>query len=346
MLEPAPLEILILTGPLGAGKTTVANRLLKREAEAGRKVAVLINEFGGVSVDDVLISTQFGAGGLELAGITNLLNGCACCSLRSEVVETLAAWCALPPEVRPDRVLMETTGLADPTDLVDLELEPLLRGRIRLAGCLTVISCLTPLHHLQQRLLLHHQAALASLVYLSKADLDPSLAMAWESQLRAAFPGIALAHSRMGEAAPGSPDPWEGDLQPRPATSTGGSSFARARSFTLAWDHPLDPAGLEALFLGPVNPGELLRAKGIAAFAGWPPRPDGSDRWAFQVADGRVEITPLPLAADGTPLETMAVLIGTDLDFKAWGKALRDLEQPPPGARRKAVLPSPNPGRS
>ena len=55
MIEPAPLDILIVTGPLGAGKTTVVNRLLKAEVAAGRRVAVLINEFGAISVDGALV---------------------------------------------------------------------------------------------------------------------------------------------------------------------------------------------------------------------------------------------------------------------------------------------------
>ena len=77
MAEPA-LEVLIVTGPLGSGKTTVVNRLLKREIAEGRKVAVLINEFGTVSVDGALVSAERP----ELAGITNLVNGCVCCSLK------------------------------------------------------------------------------------------------------------------------------------------------------------------------------------------------------------------------------------------------------------------------
>jgi len=102
----------------------------------------------------------------QLAGIANLVNGCACCSLKADVVSALAGWCDLPEAVRPQRVVLETTGLADPTDLVDLEHEPTLEGRLRLAGCLTVVSCLTPLDHLVQKPLLRRQTALASLVYL------------------------------------------------------------------------------------------------------------------------------------------------------------------------------------
>lgn len=333
---PSPLEVLIVTGPLGAGKTTAVNHLLKTEVAAGRRVAVLINEFGAVSVDGSLV----GAERPELAGVENLVNGCVCCSLRDDVIATLRAWCDQPEDTRPHRVVLETTGLADPTDLVDLEREPALEGRLRLAGLLTVLSCLGPVDHLKSRPLLHRQAALASLIYLSKADLDPSAAVAWEGELRATFKRIPLVHSRQGVPAGGSPDPWRGDVGPVPEgwTPSSGTSFAEARSITLHWDHPLDPAALESLFLAPPPQGELLRAKGVCAFAGWAPRNDGSDRWAFQLADGRLEVSPLPLQADGTAAACAGVVIGTGLDGTFWKKSLRDLERPPAGARRKVVL--------
>jgi G3E family GTPase len=331
-----PLDILIVTGPLGAGKTTVVNRLLKAEVAAGRRVAVLINEFGAISVDGTLVDAALP----ELAGVENLVNGCACCSLRPDVVATLRTWCDLPADQRPERVVLETTGLADPTDLLDLELEPELTGRLRLAGLLTLVSCLTPVDHLRTKPLLHRQAALASLLYLSKADLDPSAAVAWEGELRSAFRHLPLVWTRHGQPPAGSPDPWQGDVKPLPAGWAAPStlSFAEARALTLHWDHPVDPAALEALLLAPPLTGTLLRAKGVCAFAGWPPRHDGSDRWAFQLADGRLEISPLPLGSDGTALACAAVVIGTGLDGATWKKNLRSLERPPEGARRKVVL--------
>ena len=326
------LDVLLVTGPLGSGKTTVVNRLLKMELEAGRRVAVLINEFGAVSVDGLLVDRP------ELAGIANLVDGCACCSLKADVVATLGAWCDLAPERRPQRVVLETTGLADPTDLVDLEEEPVLAGRLRLAGCLTVLSALTPLDHLVRKPLVRHQTALASLVYVSKADLDPAMALAWESQIRQAFQGHAVVPSRQGLAPAGSPDPWAG-LRPPPLQEASASpGFAQARALTLRWDHPVDAEALEALFLRPPSRGELLRAKGVCAFHGWPARHDGSDRWLFQLADGRLELSPLPMPPGGLPAPMAAVVIGLDLAWGDWQGELRRLERPAQGARHKAVL--------
>lgn len=328
------VEVLIVTGPLGAGKTTAVNRLLKLEAAAGRRVAVLINEFGAVSVDGALVNTQRP----ELAGVADLVGGCACCSLREDVVQVLAAWCGQPEGERPQRVVLETTGLADPSDLVDLELEPALEGKLRIAGVLTVVSALSPLHHLQERTLMRRQAAMASLLHLSKTDLDPSAAMAWESQLRAAHPRLPMVRLWEGAPPPEAPDPWSlGASEARPGSAEG-PSFGSAKAFHVAFDHPVDPEALETLFQGPGPGGELLRAKGVVRFEGWPPRADGSDRWSFQVADGRLEIAPLPLPPDGKPAPTLAVLIGLGLDGTAWRQALRRLERAPEGSRKKVVL--------
>jgi G3E family GTPase len=323
------LEVLIVTGPLGSGKTTVVNRLLKAEIAGGRRAAVLINEFGAVSVDGALVDAERP----ELADIANLVDGCVCCSLRGDVVATLAGWCGQPEGRRPERVVLETTGLADPTDLVDLEEDPALAGRMRLAGCLTVVSALTPLAHFR-RPLLRRQAALASQVYVSKADLDPSLAMAWESELRAAFPGHRIQAARMGVTAE-PVDPWAGGLPAAPDSGREPLGFGGARSLTLRWDHPVDPEGLEALFLRPPAQGELLRAKGVCAFSGWPARHDGSDRWAFQWADGRLEVSPLPLPPGGEPAPLAAVVIGLDLAWDGWRTELRRLERPPAGTRHR-----------
>lgn len=332
------VEVLLVTGPLGAGKTTAVNRLLKLEIASGRRVAVLINEFGAVSVDGGLV----GAERPELSGIADLVGGCACCSLREDVVKVLSDWCSQDEGLRPDRIVLETTGLADPTELMDLELDPKLAGRLRIAGVLTVLSALTPLHHLQERTLLRRQAAMASLLAVSKADLDPSAALAWESQLRISRPGLVLMRLWKGEPPEGAPDPWAGTLAAKPAEGGEGPSFGAARAFHVAFDHPVDPDALEALFEDPNARGdlggELLRAKGIVRFDGWPPRADGSDRWSFQVADGRLEIAPLPSPPGGILPPAMAVVIGLGLDGAAWKRALRRLERAPAGARKKVVL--------
>ena len=191
------LEVLMVTGPLGSGKTTVVNRLLKAELARGSRVAVLINEFGAVSVDGLLVD----ADRPELADIANLVDGCACCSLRADVVAILAGWCDLPAGSRPAAGGAGNHRAGGPhrpggPGPGTAPGRPHAPGRLHHRGLGPA-----PLDHLAQRPLLRRQTALASLVYVSKADLDPSLAMAWESQIRAAFPGHPIRASRMGVAA-------------------------------------------------------------------------------------------------------------------------------------------------
>ena len=186
--------------------------------------------------------------------------------------------------------------------------------------------------------LVRRQIALASLVFVSKADIDPSMAFAWESQIRAAFQGHALQSTRMGVAPAGSPDPWAGILPQHGEKPSEGPSFQQARALTFHWQHPLDADSLETLFLRRPERGEVLRAKGVCSFQGWPVRNDGSDRWLFQLADGRLEITPLPPLASGELAARSAVVIGLDLLWSEWKAQLRTLERAPLGARQKRPL--------
>jgi G3E family GTPase len=331
------MDLLIVTGPLGSGKTTAVNRLLRESLDQGFKVALLVNEFGETSVDGTLLLPFRN----ELEGIANLVNGCACCSLRSDLVRVLEEWAKLPQGQRPDRVVLETTGLADPTDLVDLEHDAPLRGRLRLAGVLTVLSCLVPTEELLVDPVLRHQITLASTLYLSKGDVDAEAESRWLTRLNEDFPMVPVIRARHGEADQGAPDPWAGDVPVRlrdPMAVTKLTSFGSARSFTLSWDHPIDPQKLEALLKTPPAGGRLLRAKGVCTFAGWPERNDGSDRWVFQYSDWRVDLMPFPSLPDTNPPERTAVIIGRDLDAAAWRAALRSLEVVPKGARRKIGL--------
>lgn len=103
------IQIDIIAGFLGAGKTTLINKLLD-EAYIGEKVVVLENEFGAVSVDGDLIDTESKAG----VRIKEIANGCICCTLRSSLTSGLIEICR---DIAPDRILIEPTGLADLEDI-------------------------------------------------------------------------------------------------------------------------------------------------------------------------------------------------------------------------------------
>src|SRR5437764_15056505 len=108
-----PVPILLVTGFLGAGKTTVVNHLLAH-AE-GRRIAAVVNDFGAINIDAELI-----AGASD--GIVSLTNGCICCSLEGDLLRTLSGILRRNP--RPDYILIETSGVADPVDIVRNLMDP------------------------------------------------------------------------------------------------------------------------------------------------------------------------------------------------------------------------------
>ncbi len=97
------VPVTVVTGFLGSGKTTLINRILSEQH--GRKIAVIVNEFGEVSIDGQLILSD------DQEDLVEFNNGCLCCTVRGDLVDTLAK---LKSRTELDAILIETTGLADP----------------------------------------------------------------------------------------------------------------------------------------------------------------------------------------------------------------------------------------
>lgn len=125
-----PTPIYILTGYLGTGKTTLLKPLLQHFVAQGRKVAVLMNEFGSVSVDTLSLQ---GSG----VPVVDMLDGCVCCTLQGSLEDTLKE---LITDNQPDVVFLETTGVASPVDLIATLLKPELASTVQLAGVFTLVS--------------------------------------------------------------------------------------------------------------------------------------------------------------------------------------------------------------
>ena len=98
-----PVPVLLVTGFLGAGKTTVVNAMLAHAG--GRRIAAVVNDFGAINIDAELVT---GAEG----GVVSLANGCICCTLEGDLLRTLAGLLRRSP--RPDCIVIETSGVADP----------------------------------------------------------------------------------------------------------------------------------------------------------------------------------------------------------------------------------------
>jgi G3E family GTPase len=192
------LPVSVITGFLGSGKTTLLNKLLRHAGMADS--AVIINEFGDVGLDHLLVEAVDGE-------IAVLASGCVCCTLRSDLEQTLHDLL-----VRRDygqvpafsRILVETTGLADPAPIVQLLLNnPLVSHFMRLDTVVTTVDAVNGLRQIDEHAEAVKQAALADRLLLTKADLAAAEAIEeLRRRLVALNPGATWHIVSHGEIAP------------------------------------------------------------------------------------------------------------------------------------------------
>jgi G3E family GTPase len=261
----------VITGFLGSGKTTLLNRLLQGESLGD--TALLINEFGDVGIDHLLVE--------EVAPDTVLLpSGCVCCSIRGELKDALLGLLARRSrgEIPPfRRLILETTGLADPAPiLATLNNDPQLRGRVHIGLVVTLVDA----SHAELQERLHPewlaQVAAADRLLLSKADcVDASAQARLRERLQALNPGAPLLLTQavqsgdqllLGEGLrSATPDREVARWQLHRPQEQAASQHGAAQVCCLEFDRPLDWVGFGVWLsmLLRCHGERILRVKGL-----------------------------------------------------------------------------------
>lgn len=305
------IPVTLLTGFLGAGKTTLLNRILSERH--GEKIAVIENEFGEAGIDHELLRQ-----GEEQ--IVEMNNGCICCTVRGDLIRILGELADKRQrgELHFDRVIIETTGLAEPGPVAQtFLLDPAIASRYLLDAVVTVVDAKHAMQQLDQHEVVQQQIGFADRLLLSKSELlDAAALAAVHQRLRAINPRASLAEVHFGETPLAelldirafnldailaiAPDFLDGQHH---------HHHDAIGSFVFRADRPFD-GGKLAEFMGSiieVYGNDLLRYKGILALDDLPHRTN------FQGVYQMMGATPGQPWQDGEVRQSTMVFIGRDL---------------------------------
>lgn len=291
------IPVTVITGFLGAGKTTLIRHLMANPQ--GKRLAILVNEFGTVGVDgDILKSCADESCPVE--NIVELANGCICCTVADDFIPTIEALMALPQ--RPDHILIETSGLALPKPLLKAFDWPAIRSRITVDGVIAVADAEAVAagrfapdveaveaqraaddsldHETPLSEVFEDQICCADIILLSKADLAGEAGLAEARALISAetpreVPMLAMTDGvidprvilGLGAAA-------EDDLAARPSHHDGADDHEHDDfdSVVIALPEVADPEELSAAIVRLAREQHILRVKGHVAVTGKPMR--------------------------------------------------------------------------
>ena len=307
----AKIPATVVTGFLGAGKTTLIRHMLQNAK--GRRIALIINEFGDLGVDGDILK-GCGSDVCSTDDIVELSNGCICCTVADDFIPTMEALLARDPA--PDHIVIETSGLALPQPLVRAFNWPGLSTRVTVDGVVTVVDGVAVTegrfahdvaavdaqraaddgldHETPLSELFEDQIACADMIVINKTDLmDPKAASELADRLKAeSRPGVQVVRTSMGELPVdvllGQGIGAEDDLEARHEVhhhhhhdddedddhhdDHHDHGHDEFESFVVERDEITDPAAFAAHLSDVIRTHDILRLKGFASVAGKPMR--------------------------------------------------------------------------
>ena len=307
MREDRRTPVTILTGFLGSGKTTLLNRILKEHH--GRRIAVIENEFGEAGVDsELLLQSE--------EQVVEMNNGCICCTVRDDLVRILKT--LLTRQGDFERVIIETTGLADPGPVVQTFIaEPMIQLAYRLDSVVTLVDAVHAATQLDAQHEAREQIAFADRIFITKGDIaGPAQVEAVKSLICAINPRTPVEEAHFGNVPIDQVLDLHGfdldailDMEPDFLEEGHHHHHSDIASFVLRERYPLDPEKLEIWLsvLGTNFGSDLLRYKGVLNISGNP------KRVVFQGVHMLMGATDgAPWAAD-EPRDSVLVFIGRRL---------------------------------
>ena len=277
MVDNLPtLPLTIISGYLGAGKTTLVNHLLRNAN--GRRLMVLVNDFGELPIDADLIESEEG-------DTLNLSNGCACCSMGGDLFNALVD--ALDRTPRPDHLLIEASGVADPARIANIaRAEP----DLSLDAIISLADAETILHMINDKQVgetVHHQLVTSDLILLNKLDLvDESDRMKLVEQMEKIAPNAKIIETEFSQIpidmAVGMDTPDKSRSEEQIST---GSHHGPYVKWSKIFQNRLSKVSLEKAIDQLGN--NILRLKGIVFFT------DSDVPHIVQCVGSRCTITPI-----------------------------------------------------
>lgn len=242
-----PIPVTVVGGYLGSGKTTLLNRILLKAA--GRRIAVLVNDFGEIGIDGDLIASADG-------DTITLTNGCVCCAIGSDLMTAL--WSVRDRDTPPEQVIVEASGIADPAPIAHHALTP----GFGLDGVVVLLDAETVRRRERHPVVgrtIRRQLAAADVLVLNKIDLVSDEQVAeLDAWLAHVAPGVPVLHARDADVPIAALTGVGPDAPAEPESSGHADDYV---TVSLTFDRPMARAELDALLDG--LPEGVLRAKGI-----------------------------------------------------------------------------------